>query len=205
MDAFYKEIGAAKVVPVIVFSSLEEVVPVMDALREGGLKTAEITLRTECAQSALRLAAERYPDMLVGAGTVLDGEQARRAIANGAKFIVGPGFSREVCDVCREKGTPYLPGCVTPTEIIQALSCGISVVKFFPAGLYGGIGAIKALSSVFPQVRFVPTGGVNAENMEEYLACKKVLAVGGSWMTKGTAEQIAQMSRECAEKAEKQR
>ena len=193
MDAFYKEIGAAKVVPVIVLSSLEEVVPVIDALREGGLKTAEITLRTECAQSALRLAAEKY------------GEQARRAIANGAKFIVGPGFSREVCDVCREKGTPYLPGCVTPTEIIQALSCGISVVKFFPAGLYGGIGAIKALSSVFPQVRFVPTGGVNAENMEEYLACKKVLAVGGSWMTKGTAEQIAQMSRECAEKAEKQR
>lgn len=138
MNAFLKQAEKLKAVPVIVFHGLEEVVPTMDALREGGLKIAEITFRTACAPEALRLAVEKYPDFLVGAGTVLNGEQAREAIGIGAQFIVGPGFSEEVQKVCSERGVPYLPGCVTPTEIMRALACGIDVVKFFPANIYGG-------------------------------------------------------------------
>lgn len=175
----------------------------MDALREGGLKIAEITFRTAIAPEALRLAVEKYPDFLVGAGTVLNGEQAREAIGIGAQFIVGPGFSKEVQKVCAERGVPYLPGCVTPTEIMHALACGVDVVKFFPANIYGGIKAIRALSAAFPQVRFIPTGGVNAENMEEYLAFDKIVAVGGSWMMQGDAKEIARKARECVEKAGK--
>lgn len=205
MNEFFEEAKKVKVIPVIVFHSTEEVVPVMDALKEGGLKFAEITFRTECAQEALHIAAEKYPDFWVGAGTVLNEVQARQAVKSGAKFIVGPGFSERVWKVCQEEGVPYLPGCVTPTEIMQALACGLTVLKFFPANIYGGIQAIKALSAVFPQVRFIPTGGVNAENMEEYLAFEKILAVGGSWMMQGNREEIVRKTRECMEKAGKMR
>lgn len=205
MNEFFEQAKIGKVIPVIVFHSMDEVVPVMDALKEGGLKFAEITFRTECAQEALRMAAEKYPDFWVGAGTVLNEVQARQAVESGAKFIVGPGFSERVWKVCQEKGIPYLPGCVTPTEIMQALACGLTVLKFFPANIYGGMKAIKALSAVFPQVRFIPTGGVNADNMEEYLAFEKILAVGGSWMMQGSRGEIVQKTRECMEKAEKMR
>ena len=191
------------ILPVINFCSIEQAKTTLDALREGGLKIAEITFRTECAPEALRLAVEKYPDFLVGAGTILNGEQAREAIGIGAKFIVGPGFSEEVQRVCTESGVPYLPGCVTPTEIMRALACGIDVVKFFPANIYGGIKAIQALSAAFPQVCFIPTGGVNTENMEEYLAFDKIVAVGGSWMVQGDAKEIACKARESVEKAGK--
>ena len=191
------------ILPVLNFCCVEQMMTAMDALREGGLKIAEITFRTACAPEALRLAVEKYPDFLVGAGPVLNGEQAREAIGIGAQFIVGPGFSKEVQKVCAERGVPYLPGCVTPTEIMHALACGVDVVKFFPANIYGGIKAIRALSAAFPQVRFIPTGGVNAENMEEYLAFDKIVAVGGSWMMQGDAKEIARKARECVEKAGK--
>ncbi len=203
MNEFFEEAGKVKIIPVVVFHGTEEVVPVMDALKEGGLKIAEITFRTECAQEALKMAAEKYPDFWVGAGTVLNETQAREAIGSGAKFIVGPGFSESVCKVCQEQKIPYLPGCVTPTEIMQALACGLSVVKFFPANIYGGLKAIRALSAAFPKVKFIPTGGVNAENMEEYLAFDKILAVGGSWMMQGKAEDILRNTKECMEKAGK--
>ena len=119
--------------------------------------------------------------MEIGAGTVIDGKQCEKALAAGAKFIVSPGLSAEVAEMCKEKGVPYYPGCVTPTEIMQALSLGITTVKFFPANIYGGLKALKALSAPFPQVRFIPTGGVNKENMDEYLSFEKVAAVGGSF------------------------
>ena len=138
-----------------------------------------------CALPIFRLGAEQFPDMLVGAGTVVNAEQARAALAAGAKFIVSPGLSAGVAEVCREADVPYIPGCVTPTEIMQALDLGITTVKFFPANVYGGLSAIKALSAPFPQLKFLPTGGVDLGNIRDFLAFEKIVAVGGSFMMKG--------------------
>ncbi len=179
-----------KIVPVVVIKNIEETEEILSALCDGGLPVAEITFRTPCAADAIKLGCEKFPQMLIGAGTVINAEQARHAILNGAKFIVGPGFSAEVAEICNDLGVMYLPGCVTPTEIITALSYGIDVVKFFPCSNYGGLATIKALSAAFPQVRFVPTGGINAENVLEYLSFDKIVACGGSWMMKGNAEEI---------------
>ena len=179
-----------KIVPVVVIKNIEETEEILSALCDGGLPVAEITFRTPCAADAIKLGCQKFPQMLIGAGTVINAEQARHAILNGAKFIVGPGFSAEVAEICNDLGVMYLPGCVTPTEIITALSYGIDVVKFFPCSNYGGLATIKALSAAFPQVRFVPTGGINAENVLEYLSFDKIVACGGSWMMKGNAEEI---------------
>ena len=124
---------------------------------------------------------KNYPDMNIGAGTVINAEQCRAALAAGAKFIVSPGLSVGVAEVCRENGVPYYPGCVTPTEIMQALELGITVVKFFPANVYGGLKAMKVLAAPFPQIKFIPTGGVNSDNIDEFLAWEKIYAVGGSF------------------------
>ena len=179
-----EKIAELKIVPVVVIKELSDAEPTLNALREGGLPVAEITFRTACAADAIRLAVEKFPDMLIGAGTVINGEQANRAIDCGAKFIVGPGFSAEVANVCAEKCVPYLPGCVTPTEIMAALELGITTVKFFPANIYGGLKALKALSAPFPQVKFIPTGGVDRSNIDEFLAFDKVAAIGGSFFVK---------------------
>ena len=178
-------IGDFKVIPVVVVHDRAEAEAQLSALLEGGLPVAEITFRTDYAQEAICLAAKKYPDICVGAGTVINGEQAKCAIQAGAKFIVSPGLSEEVAMICRESGIEYLPGCVTPTEIIRAIGLGIHTVKFFPANVYGGLAAIKALSAPFPQVKFVPTGGVDEHNLHEFLAFDKIAAVGGSWMMKG--------------------
>ena len=127
------------------------------------------------------MAVEKFPDMNVGAGTVINGRQCVEALNAGAKFIVSPGLSVEVAEICKANDVPYYPGCVTPTEIMQALDLGITTVKFFPANVYGGLKALKALSAPFPQVKFIPTGGVNKENLDEFLAFDKVAAVGGSF------------------------
>ena len=179
-----------KVVPVVVIKSIEDTVPTLKALSKGGLPVAEITFRTACAADAIRLACEKFPQMLVGAGTVINAEQCNRAIDAGAKFIVGPGFSAAVAEVCAARKVMYLPGCVTPTEIIAALSYGIETVKFFPCSNYGGLGTIKALSAAFPAVTFLPTGGISEENVLDYLAFPKIVACGGSWMMKGTPDEI---------------
>ena len=142
---------------------------------------AEITFRTACAAEAIAYACKNYPDMNIGAGTVINAEQCQQALAAGAKFIVSPGLSASVAKVCRENGVPYYPGCVTPTEIMQALELGITIVKFFPANVYGGLKAMKALAAPFPQIKFIPTGGVNSENINEFLAWEKIYAVGGSF------------------------
>ncbi len=174
-----------KVVPVVVIKELEDTIPTLQALVDGNLPVAEITFRTACAEEAIRLGVKTFPNMYIGAGTVINVEQAKRAIDAGAKFIVSPGLSDEVAEYCVKNGITYYPGCVTPTEIMKAISYGLKVVKFFPAQVYGGLKAIKALAGPFPQIKFLPTGGVDANNLKEFLDCDKIYAVGGSWMMKG--------------------
>lgn len=174
-----------KVVPVVVINNLEDTIPTLQAMCDGNLPVAEITFRTACAEEAIKLAVKTFPDMYIGAGTVINLDQCKRAINAGAKFIVSPGLSEEVALYCNEKGVTYYPGCVTPTEIMKAISLGIKVVKFFPANVYGGLKAIKALAGPFGQIKFLPTGGVNLENLKEFLDYDKIFAVGGSWMMKG--------------------
>lgn len=173
------------VIPVVVINDENDTIKTLSALREGGINCAEITFRTACAEQAIKIGVKEFADMNIGAGTVINGAQAERAANAGAKFIVSPGFSDEVADFCIAKNLPYYPGCVTPTEIMRALSYGLTVVKFFPAGVYGGLKAMKALSAPFPQIRFIPTGGVDLSNLKEYLDFDKVYAVGGSFMMKG--------------------
>lgn len=174
-----------QVIPVVVINDEKETIEILSKLREGGINCAEITFRTACAKEAIAIGTKAFEDMNIGAGTAINAEQAKSAVQAGAKFIVSPGFSDEVARYCTDEKIPYYPGCVTPTEIMRALSYGLNVVKFFPAGVYGGLKAMKALSAPFPQVRFIPTGGVDLSNLKEYLDFDKVYAVGGSFMMKG--------------------
>lgn len=192
-------ISQYKVVPVVVFNSVEEVRPKLSAMVKGGLPIAEITYRTACAGEAIKIAIEEFPEMLVGAGTVINKAQCEEAIALGAKFIVSPGFSEEVAALCNEKNIPYLGGCVTPTEVMTAISYGCKTIKFFPCSNYGGLSTMKALAAAFPQVNFLPTGGISDENLSEYLKWEKIFAVGGSWMMKGTPDEIAEKCRAAVE------
>ena len=178
----YDEMTKIGVIPVVKIEDPSDTFPLVEAMARGGLPAAEITFRTAHALGAIEEVAKRLPDVLVGAGTVTNADQAKRAIDAGAKFIVGPGLSSKVAKVCREQNVVYLPGCVTPTEIIAALDEGITTVKFFPASVYGGLKAIKALSAPFSTVKFLPTGGVNATNLAEYLTFDRIAACGGSWM-----------------------
>lgn len=174
-----------KLIPVVVIKDVNETEKTLSALRAGGINCAEITFRTACAEESIKLAVKLFPDMHIGAGTVINEEQAIRAVNAGAKFIVSPGFSEKVALYVRKQGIPYYPGCVTPTEIMQALELGITTVKFFPANVYGGLKALKALSGPFPQIKFIPTGGVDLTNLKEFLEFDKIFAVGGSFMMKG--------------------
>ena len=177
-----------KYIPVVVIKELSETDKILSALKADGINCAEITFRTACAKEAIEYAVKNYPEMSIGAGTVINAEQCRAALKAGAKFIVSPGLSVSVAEVCRENGVPYYPGCVTPTEIMQALELGITTVKFFPANIYGGLKALKALSAPFPQVRFIPTGGVDRGNIDEFLSFDKVAAIGGSFFVKEALE-----------------
>lgn len=190
-----EKIKELKIVPVVVLNKVEDTLPNIGALVKGGLPVAEITFRTACAAEAIQLAVKEFPDALIGAGTVINEEQCRKAVDCGAKFIVSPGLSASVAKTCKELGVPYLPGVVTPTELMQALDLGLTTLKFFPASNYGGLKTIKAICAAFPQVKFMPTGGVNEENVLEYLAYEKIVACGGSWMMKGTPEEIEAKTR----------
>lgn len=174
-----------RVLPVVVIKTLADTISTLQALCDGGLPAAEITFRTSCAAEAIALGVKHFPNMYIGAGTVINAEQAKRAIEAGAKFIVSPGLSAEVAESCKIANIPYFPGCATPSEIMQAIALGLTTVKFFPANTYGGLSAIKALSGPFPQVKFLPTGGVDLSNIREFLAFDKIVAVGGSFMMKG--------------------
>lgn len=202
----YSRIHNTGIVPVVKVERAADIIPLMGALIEGDIPVAEITFRTDCAAEAIALCNERYgAEALVGAGTVTDPEQAERAIAAGAKFIVGPGLSERVSDVCKKAGVPYIAGAVTPTEIMRTLELGNEIVKFFPATVYGGVSAIKALSAPFKDVMFIPTGGVNAANLADFISLKNVVAVGGSWMVHpryieaGDYAEITKLSREARE------
>ena len=170
------------VVPVVVLDKAEDAVPTAKAMAAGGVDTMEITFRTACAPEAIKAVAENCPEVCVGAGTVLNLEQAKLAVEMGAKFIVSPGFSEEVVAWGVENGIPVAPGCVTPTEIMAALKHGLKMIKFFPANVYGGLNAMKNLSAPFVGVKFLPTGGVNAANIKEYIDAPFIHAVGGSWV-----------------------
>lgn len=179
-----KEIYNIGIIPVIKINDEEKAVPLAKALIDGGLNAAEVTFRTDAAEGAIRKISEAYPDMIVGAGTVLTIEQAQRALNAGAKFIVSPGFNPKVVKWCLENGVTPLPGCTTPSEIEQALELGLDTVKFFPAEQSGGLAKIKAMAAPYTAVRFMPTGGINLDNVNEYLACDKIVACGGSFMVK---------------------
>ena len=188
-----------KYIPVVVIKDLSETDKILTALKHNNINCAEITFRTACAAEAIAYAVANYPDMEIGAGTVINAEQCEAALTAGATFIVSPGLSPSVAKICNERNIPYYPGCVTPTEIMAALELGITTVKFFPANVYGGLKAIKALAAPFTQVKFLPTGGVDMTNIQEFLDCDKIAAVGGSFMMKGTPADIRENCRKLAE------
>ena len=179
-----------KLIPVVVIKELSETDKILTALKANGIGCAEITFRTACAKEAIAYACKHYPEMSIGAGTVINAEQCNVALEAGAQFIVSPGLSVAVAKICNEKNIPYYPGCVTPTEIMQALELGITTVKFFPANVYGGLKALKALSAPFPQVKFIPTGGVDRSNIDEFLAFDKIAAIGGSFFVKESLDKM---------------
>lgn len=178
----FHEVG---VVPVVVLEDAKDAVPLAQALVEGGLPCAEVTFRTAAAEESIRLMAEKFPEMLVGAGTVLTTEQVDAAVKAGAKFIVSPGFDPEIVDYCLKKEIPVLPGCISPSEVAQAVKRGLKTVKFFPAEQAGGVAMIKAMAAPYTGIKFMPTGGINAKNLEDYLSFDKIICCGGSWMVKG--------------------
>ena len=192
----------------IVLDDAKDAEPLAKALVEGGLPCAEVTFRTEEAAESIRIMTEVYPDMLVGAGTVLTTEQVDKAVESGAKFIVSPGFDPEIVDYCIEKNIPVFPGCISPSEVAQAVKRGLKVVKFFPAEQSGGLAMIKAMAAPYNMLKFMPTGGINTKNLKDYLACDKILCCGGSWMVKGDMikagefEKIKKLTREAKELAE---
>ncbi len=172
----------AGVVPVVVIEDANNAVETANAMLKGGIDVMEITFRTADAPEAIKRVSENCPDMLVGAGTILNLEQCKLAISMGAKFIVSPGFDANVVKYCIDNNIAVTPGCVTPTEITAAVNMGLNVIKFFPANIYGGLNAMKNLSAPFGTVKFLPTGGVNTENIKEYLSAPFIHAVGGSWV-----------------------
>jgi len=179
-----------KFVPVVVIKELSETDKILTALKNNGINTAEITFRTACAAEAIEYAVKNYPNMSIGAGTVINAQQCEAALNAGAQFIVSPGLSAPVAEICKKQGIPYYPGCVTPTEIMQALELGITTVKFFPANIYGGLKALKALSAPFPQIKCIPTGGVDRSNIDEFLAFDKIEAIGGSFFVKESLDKM---------------
>ncbi len=186
MNPCLEQIEKLGLVPVVVLEDAADALPLAKALCEGGLPCAEVTFRTGAAAEAISLMTTHFPEMLVGAGTVLTTEQVDRAMEAGAKFIVSPGFNRRIVEYCQSKGIPVTPGCSSPSDIEQALECGLDVVKFFPAEALGGLTMIKAMAAPYVGVKFMPTGGIDARNLGEYLSYNRILACGGSWMVKSS-------------------
>lgn len=184
MDFGLEKLAKIKVVPVIALQDAEDAKPLAEALCAGGLPAAEITFRTAAAEEAIRITAKTFPEMLVGAGTLTTVEQAKRAMDAGASFFVTAGFSRKITEFALGNRIPIYPGVCTPTELMLLLEYDLPLAKFFPAAQYGGLATIKALAGPFPKMKFMPTGGVNAGNILEYLSFEKIVACGGSWMVK---------------------
>lgn len=204
----FTEIG---IIPVVVLNDAKDAEPLGNALMKGGLPAAEVTFRTDAAEESIRIMASKFPDMLVGAGTVLSVDQVKRAVNAGAKFIVSPGFDPAVVKYCVDNDIPVCPGTATPSEMIAAMNIGLDHVKFFPAELNGGLKKIKAITAALVNLKVMPTGGINADNVVEYLENPKIFCAGGSWMVKGDLikagkfDEIEQKVREAAEIVKKVR
>jgi 2-dehydro-3-deoxyphosphogluconate aldolase/(4S)-4-hydroxy-2-oxoglutarate aldolase len=183
-EAVFQKFEEVGIIPVVVLNDAKDALPLGKALMEGGLPAAEVTFRTAAAEESIRIMAKEFPDMLVGAGTVLTIDQVDRAVAAGAKFIVAPGFDSEIVDYCLEKDIPVVPGCITPSEVAQCVKRGLEVLKFFPAEQAGGLAMLKAMAAPYTSVKFMPTGGISAANLADYLGFQKILCCGGSWMVK---------------------
>lgn len=205
MNAVLEKIQEIGIVPVVVLDDAKDAKPLAQALCDGGLPCAEVTFRTDAAEEAIRIMSQEFPEMLVGAGTVLTTDQVDRAVAAGAKFIVSPGLNPRIVKYCVEKGILITPGCTNPSDIEQALENGLEVVKFFPAEPAGGLPMIKAMAAPYVGVKFMPTGGINAKNVRDYLAYDRIIACGGSWMVKGDLvkagdfEKIKELTKEAVE------
>lgn len=202
MNAILEQISALGIVPVIKIDRLEDAEPLAKALCEGGLPVAEVTFRTECAKEAISIMAKKFPNMLVGAGTVLTTEQVDEAVEAGAKFIVSPGLNPKIVKYCVDNNILITPGCANPSDVEQAIELGLDVVKFFPAEAAGGINMIKSMAAPYTKVKFMPTGGINAKNLNDYLSFDKIIACGGSWMVDpklvaaGEFDKITELTRE---------
>lgn len=202
MSEIVEKLGEIGIIPVVAIEDADSAVPLGQALLNGGLPCAEITFRTAAAASAIQKMSAAHPDILVGAGTVLTVDQAEQAVAAGARFIVTPGFDAQVVDWCLANYTPITPGVMTPTDINQAIAKGLNILKFFPAEAAGGIKTLKAIGGPYVGVKFIPTGGINASNLGDYLALSMVHACGGSFMVKkqlitaGDFEMISILTRE---------
>ncbi|MBR4587412.1 MAG: bifunctional 4-hydroxy-2-oxoglutarate aldolase/2-dehydro-3-deoxy-phosphogluconate aldolase [Lachnospiraceae bacterium] len=184
-DKVFEQFTKVGIIPVVVLNDAKDALPLGKALVEGGLPAAEVTFRTDAAEESIRIMSQNYPDLLVGAGTVLTVDQAKRAVAAGAKFVVAPGFDEEVVQYCLDNDIPVCPGTQTASEMMKALKMGLTKVKFFPAENAGGLKMIKAIGAALTALKFMPTGGINASNVREYLASDKIFCCGGSWMVKG--------------------
>ena len=195
MKELLERIGEIGIVPVVVLNDVKDAEPLAQALCDGGLPCAEVTFRTDSAEESIRRMTESFPDMLVGAGTVLTIDQVDRAVAAGAKFIVSPGLNPKIVKYCNEKGVLIIPGCANPSDVEQAIENGLSVVKFFPAEQAGGLNYIKAIAAPYTGLKFMPTGGINPKNVRSYLAYDKILACGGSWMVKGDLVQAGEFDK----------
>ena len=185
MNDVLKKFGEFGIIPVVVLNDAKDAEPLAQSLCDGVLPVAEVTIRTDSAEESIRIMSEKFPEMLVGAGTVLTTEQVDRAVGAGAKFIVSPGLNPKVVKYCVEKGIPITPGCANPSDVEQALEFGLDVVKFFPAEQAGGLAYIKAIAAPYVNMKFMPTGGINPKNVRDYLGYNRILACGGSWMVKG--------------------
>ena len=207
MNPVLEQIGKIGIVPVVKIDRAEDALPLARALCAGGLPCAEVTFRTDAAAEAIRAMIAGYPDMCVGAGTVLNAEQVDAAVEAGAKFIVSPGLNPRTVRHCQEKNVPILPGTSNPSGVEAAIELGLGVVKFFPAEQAGGTAMIKALAAPYTKMKFMPTGGINTKNLKEYLSCDQVVCCGGSWMVKGDLikkgkfDKIRQLTKEAVELA----
>lgn len=205
MHETLKKINEIGIVPVVVLNDAKDAAPLAKALCDGGLPCAEVTFRTDAAEESIRIMSEQFPEMLVGAGTVLTTDQVDRAVAAGAKFIVSPGLNPRIVKYCVEKGILITPGCTNPSDIEQAIENGLEVVKFFPAEPAGGLKMIKAMAAPYVGMKFMPTGGINPKNVRDYLAYDRIIACGGSWMVtadlvnNGEFDKITELAKECTE------
>lgn len=205
MQDILNKIAELKIVPVVVLNDVKDALPLAKALIDGGLPCAEVTFRTDAAKESIQAMAKAYPDMLVGAGTVLTTTQVDDAIEAGAKFIVSPGLNPRIVKYCNEKGILIIPGCSNASDIEQALENGLDTVKFFPAEQAGGLPMIKALAGPYVNVKFMPTGGINQNNINDYLSFKRVIACGGTWMVKndliesGQFDEVTRLTKEALE------